>query len=177
MFWLALAALLLTGIVAAAFVRGRRIPRDHVAAVRAAYLAPPADLWALISHPEQAASWRSDVKAAELLPNVDGRLRWKETSRHGVIAYEMVAQQPMVSQITRITDESLPYGGQWEYQLTPVGTGTILSITERGFVNPIFFRLLSRTMFSLSSTMEAYHRSLAARLGEPSNITLIAADR
>jgi Activator of Hsp90 ATPase homolog 1-like protein len=176
MTWFTLALLLLVALVLVALVAGRRIPREHVAAVSAMYQAPPAEVWAMISQPAQAAAWRTDLKAVDMLPAIDGRFRWKETSRHGVVAYEMVSQQPMVSQVTRITDDTLPYGGQWEYHLAPNGNGTVLSITERGFVNPVIFRLLSRTVFSLTGTMEAYHRSLAAHLGEPAHITSIATD-
>jgi uncharacterized protein YndB with AHSA1/START domain len=177
MSWFILAPLLLAGLAAAAVFVGRQIPRDHVAAVSATYQATPTEVWALISQPEQAAAWRAELKRVELLPPIDGRLQWKETSRHGVVSYEMLRQQPMVSQVSRITDDTLPYGGQWEYHLAPQGSGTVLSITERGFVKPALFRLLSRTVFSLTGTMEAYHRSLAARLGEPSHITSIITGR
>lgn len=177
MTWFTLVLLLLVGVVGVVVVSARRIPREHVAAVSAAYQASPAEVWALISQPAQAAAWCSDLTSVEMTPVIDGRMQWKETSRHGVISYEMVSQQPTVSQITRITDVTLPYGGHWEYHLVPSGNGTVLSITERGFVNPLIFRLLSRTVFSLTGTMQAYHRSLAARLGEASQITSITTGR
>jgi uncharacterized protein YndB with AHSA1/START domain len=165
-FMLALTAVL-------ALIVGSRMPRDHVSAVRGIYNAPLADVWALVSDPTQSATWRGDVKRVDVLPTTDGRLAWKETTGHGVTAYEMAAQQPMVSQITRITDETLPYGGQWEFLLTPRATGTELLITERGFVKPALMRLLARTVFSPTKTMVAYHQSLANRLRERAQITIV----
>ncbi len=156
-----------------AVVAGSRIPRDHVAEVRAIYDAAPAAVWALISDPTESAAWRSDVKRVDLLATADGRLAWKEMTAHGVTTYEMVSQEPMVSQVTRITDESLPYGGQWEFLLTPAGTGTELLITERGFVKPAIMRLLARTVFSPTKSMIAYHQSLANRLSERAQITMV----
>lgn len=168
--WVILAVIVVALLVTTALAIGSRMSRDHVATVRARYAASPARVWEKISDPAQAASWRSDLKRVEMLPPHDGRIAWRETSGNGEITYEMVAQKPMESQVSRIIDETLPYGGQWEYRLTPDGSGTELTITERGFVKPALFRFLSRTVFSLTSTMEAYHRSLAGTLNEPSRI-------
>lgn len=162
--------------VAAWFVGGR-MPRDHVASVRGTYAASPASIWDVISNPAQSASWRNDVKRIDMLSTNDGRLAWKEMSSRGTTSYEMVSQEAMVSQVSRITDERLPYGGQWEFQLTPRGTGTELLITERGFVKPAIMRLVARTVFSSTSTMEAYHRSLALHLKERPQITVVETGR
>ncbi len=157
-----------------AVIAGSRMPRDHTAAVRGIYAAAPAAVWTLISDPAQSASWRGDVKRVDMLPADNGRLAWKEMTDRGVTAYEMVSQVAMVSQVSRITDEKLPYGGEWEFLLTPRGAGTELLITERGFVKPALMRLMARTVFSPTKSMEAYHRSLALRLRERSQITTVA---
>ena len=165
-FTLAIAAVLV-------MIAGNRLPRDHTAAVRGIYAAAPDAVWRLISNPAQSASWRHDVKRVDMLPTENGRLVWKEVTGRGVTTYEMVSQVPMVSQVSRITDEKLPYGGQWEFLLTPHGTGTDLLITERGFVKPAIMRLLARTVFSPTKSMEAYHKSLALHLGEQPQIVTI----
>ncbi len=173
MTFLAFFAFMLTVTGVLAVIAGSRMPRDHVAAVRGIYKAAPAAVWALISDPAQSASWRGDVKRVDVLPTGNGRLAWKEMTDRGVTTYEMVSQEPMISQISRITDEKLPYGGQWEFRLTPVAGGTELLITERGFVKPAITRLLARTVFSPTKSMVAYHQSLANRLRERAQITTI----
>ncbi len=165
---------MLTVTAILAVIVGKRMPRDHVAAVYGIYNAAPEAVWALISDPTQSATWRGDVKRVDKLPRTDGRLAWKEMTDRGVTTYEMVAQEPMVSQITRITDEKLPYGGQWEFRLTRRGAGTELLITERGFVKPAIMRLLARTVFSQTKSLVAYHQSLANRLRERAQITTVA---
>jgi uncharacterized protein YndB with AHSA1/START domain len=177
MTFLAFFAFMLGVTAILAVIAGGRMPRDHIAAVRGTYAAAPAQVWALISDPAQAASWRTDVKRVDMLPTNDGRVAWKEMTGNGVITYAMVAQEPMVSQISRITDERLPFGGQWEFLLTPRGSGTELLITERGFVKPALMRLLARTVFSPTKSMETYHRSLALRLQERPQITTVMAVR
>jgi hypothetical protein len=72
--------------------------------------------------------------------------------------------------VTRISDDTLPFGGRWVYELAADDaagtTGTRLTIREEGFVKNPIFRALSRTVYSLSSTLEKYHRDLGARFGE-----------
>jgi hypothetical protein len=169
--WLALAVLVVGLSVATAWFIGTRMSPDHIARVAARYSASPDALWAKISDPSNAASWRKELTKVDVLASGNGKFAWRETAGRDVITYEMESQSAPKSQVTRITDESLPFGGQWEYELTPDGNGTVLKITERGFVRPALFRVLSRTVFSLTSTMETYHRSLAAALNEPSRIT------
>jgi hypothetical protein len=112
-------------------------PRDHLATVRAHYPRP------------------IDVVYGKVLE------RALQPADPPVAIIERSAPTRLV---TRITDDSLPYGGQWEFTLTPDGDGTILTITERGFVTPAFFRLMARYVFGFTRTMVQYHRTLAAAL-------------
>jgi uncharacterized protein YndB with AHSA1/START domain len=150
-----------------------RIPMDHRATVRAHFAAPPDRVWAIIHDPLAAATWRADIKTVERRPDIDGRLAWRETGKHGAIDYVMDDAQAPTRQTTRITNTDLPYGGKWEYTLTAAGGGTDLSITERGFVKPALFRLLSRFVFGYTATLEAYLRALGTHLGESTTPTIV----
>jgi hypothetical protein len=153
-------------LVAMMFLGGSRLPRDHVAAVRATYAAPPETVWALIADPDAAPAWRKDLKSVERRPNVAGRESWAEVTSSGTVIYELAESVAPTRRVTRIADESLPFGGQWEYDLSPAGSGTILTITERGFVKPAPFRFLARYVFGYTATMRDYLVALGARLGE-----------
>ena len=175
--WILIAVLTLVSMVAVAALVGSRLPRDHVASVRATYEAPRDAIWALIGNPATYASWRTDAKSMELLPSVDGRAAWRENTSDGAIGYIMAESTPGRSMITRITTTGLPYGGQWEFSLEPAGAGAALTITERGFVNPALFRFMARFLFGHTSSMERYHRALGAKLGTPVTPEVIAAPR
>ncbi len=175
--WLLSFVIVLGIAFAIMFILGSRFPRDHVATVRARYQAAPAAIWALISNPSLAASWRSDVKSVDTLPPVGGLPAWREHSRQGITTYVMAEQHAMTSQVSRITDDALPYGGQWEFTLVPSGSGSELTITERGVVKPPLFRFLARTVFGFTSSLEEYHRSLAGKLNEQVTIEIVAAGR
>jgi hypothetical protein len=78
--------------------------------------------------------------------------------------------EPNKRLVTRIADPSLPFGGQWTYEILPAGDSTTLRITEDGEVyNPVF-RFASRFIFGHSATIEDYLRDVARRFGEDSAV-------
>jgi hypothetical protein len=119
---------------------GWLLPRDHVAARSATFRTRPAAIFAQIASLEIGA--RDDVPIA------------------------IVEQRPPDRLVTRIADPDLPFGGTWTFELTPEGSGTRLTITERGYVSNPIFRVISRFVLGHEATMASYLRELAARLGE-----------
>jgi len=101
----------------------------------------------------------------------------REESGSGKVSYVMAEWDPPRRMTTRITSDDLPYGGQWEFTLAPAGSGTLLTITERGFVKPALFRFMARTFFGFTSTLEGYHRALGAKLGETATPEVVASGR
>ena len=175
--WIVIAVAVLVALIAVAAFVGSRLPRDHVATVRAKYKAAPEAVWALIAEPLKAADWRRDLKTVEALPSVDGKPAWREESASGKVSYVIAEADPPRRLTTRITDTSLPFGGQWEFSLAPSGGGTELSITERGFVKPALFRLMARFVFGFTSTLERYHQALGVKLGESVTPEVVASGR
>jgi hypothetical protein len=146
------------GVVALALlaaVVGALLPRDHVAARRATFARPPAEVWQAVV--ELAAA--SDVPVA------------------------IEVDDPPRLRITRISDDTLPFGGRWIYQLEPVGDGTRLTITEDGWVGNPIFRLV--TAIAPNATKTKFLRALADKLGvavevepaEPASRSLLVSDR
>ena len=64
-----------------------------------------------------------------------------------------------------ITDPSLPFGGSWEYALTPAGTGSRLVVTEYGEVSNPIFRFVSHFFMSNTATLDAFLAALGRQLG------------
>lgn len=173
---LAIVALLALLVAGAAFA-GSRIPRDHVAIARAYYRAPASAIWALIANPTTYPSWRGDVTDVTITSaggTAGAPLTWRERGAQGTMNYLMAEQDAGTRMVTRITDENLPFGGQWEFTLEQKGERALLTITERGFVKPALFRFMARYLFSHTKTMEDYHRALAAKFGEPAAIEIVA---
>lgn len=166
-------AALLGLLVAAVVISGLVSPADHVASRELTLEAPVESVWTLVSGVERYADWRRDIESVRLEGNDDelvGR-RFVELGDEGPVLFEIVEAVPPRHLVTRIADESLPFGGGWTLELRPTpGGGTVLRITEAGFVRSFLFRALG-PLFSKTATMERWMTDLAAELGEEPQIT------
>lgn len=149
-------------LACAVVVAGYLLPEDHVASRDAVVRAPADKVYAVIGDAARYAEWRPDVKAVEVLSTVP--LRWKERGSTGEITFELREQHPPDRLVAAIADPSLPFGGTWTYELTPVAGGTRVVITERGEIRNPVFRFMSRFVFSQTATMEKYLAALAERV-------------
>lgn len=167
--WIGLVAGVLVLAVAAMAVIGALLPRDHAASRTATFKRPAAEIFALISDLQLGPQWRTGLKAVELQSALaTGTVRYVETSSMGVVAMELLERVPDRRMVTRIADDSLPYGGGWTFELEPVndGGGTRLTITERGEVKNVIFRFMSRFVFGHTATLDQYLRDVGRRFGE-----------
>jgi Polyketide cyclase / dehydrase and lipid transport len=166
--WVALAASLVVLAVAAVALVGSFLPRHHVASRSARFHRPLQAVWDIIADPLAGASWRSDVRSVERLPDRDGRFVWREKSLSGdALTLELVVDEPRHRRVVRIADPSLPFGGTWTYELVEEGEAVRVTITEHGEVGNPVFRFLARFVFGHGGTMETFLKMLGARLGEP----------
>ncbi len=150
-------------IVAAIALVGALLPRDHVATRRVKLGKPAEEVFALISGPQD---WRTDVAKWERIDEA----HFLETAKNGgKMRMRVIESNPPLRRVTRIDDDSLPFGGTWTWQLTPIpgGGGCEARVTENGFVGNVIFRALARFVFGHHATMETYLKNLGAKLGEP----------
>ena len=145
---------------------GYSLPVKHRAQNEAPLNAPPDSVFSLVTNVDAFPSWRAGVKSVERLPPKDGKQRFREVSKNGRISYSIETLEPPRRVVTRIDDKSLPFGGSWTYEITPVGsTQSTLRITEDGEIyNPIF-RFVSRFILGYDGTIKDYLASAKRRLG------------
>ena len=155
----------LAAFVAAVAALGLLLPRDHVESRSATLAADPHTVFAAIADVGGYAAWRRSLAAVEILPAAEGRPRWAEVSGGDRITMEQVERQPPHRLVTRIADPDLPFGGTWTFELAPAGTGTRLTITERGEIRNPIFRAAARFVFGYAATMETFIGELGAHLG------------
>jgi hypothetical protein len=150
------------------------LPRAHEATRSARFRkSSPRELYAIVRDFAAQPSWRTGLKSVELLPAVDGQVRYCEQSRHGAINYVVLEDVPGEKLVVKIADENLPFGGTWTFafsELPPeaggANSGARLRITERGEVKNVIFRALARFVFGYTSTMDTLLRDLGKRVGE-----------
>jgi len=158
----------LIGLVALVAVVGLFLPREHRAS-RSLTLAKttPEQVWAVITDHARDPEWRSDVKATMRLADQDGHAVWRDEFRNGeAMSYATVEAHAPARMARRIVDSDGPFGGTWTYEIKAEGSGCRLTITEDGWVSNPVFRTVGRFVIGHHATLEAYLRSVAARLGE-----------
>jgi len=137
------------------------LPVAHTATRSVDISAPAERVWATMTDVAAFPQWRPDVKSVDQLPDQT----WREHGKHGVITYRVTAADPPSRLVVRIADQNLPFGGEWEYHITP---GRV-TITEHGEIYNLFFRFMARFVFGYTRTIEAYLWALKRRVESPAS--------
>lgn len=162
----------LIGLILLMTLIGVFLPQDHVATRSLTLPQPPEAVWQVVTDFAQQPKWFSEVTSSERLPDQNGRARWREVYGGDMEAtVEVIEAKPPQRIVRKIVNDDLPFGGQWEYDIKPVDTGSQITVTERGTVNNPFFRFMSRFVFGYTATIEKYLQSLAAKFGAPAQIS------
>lgn len=160
--WLAVT---LAGLALLVGATGMLLPQEHVASIEINLDQAPDRVFATIADVARSPEWRPDLQRVEILSPAGEPLRWRETTDLGTITMAVEELQPPNRFVARIDDPDQPFGGRWIYTLAPSGSGTRLTITERGEVYNPLFRFMARFVFGHYRTLESYARNLAQHLG------------
>ena len=162
--WVLVALAVVVALVVVIVAIGYALPVKHVASRQARLAQSPDKVFAVITKVEDFPAWRPSVKRVEVLPQNNGRPRFREIGSDGSILFETDSVVAGKRLVNRIADPSLPFGGRWTYDLAPDGSGTRLTITEDGEVyNPIF-RFVSRFIMGHTRTIDQFLTDLQKRL-------------
>lgn len=167
---LLIVAAILVSLLLVVVVAGLLLPRAHRVTSRLALPAPPDSVWAVVRDVGQLPSWWPDVKAVERLEQAEGKERWRETMSGDMrLVLRLEDVVPVTSMRSVIEDTGEPFGGEWLYTIAPSGTGSVIEITEDGWVSNPVFRVVSR-LIGHHRTMDSYLSALARRFGAPAAI-------
>lgn len=158
-------------LIAVVWAIGAALPKDHVASRKLRLKQPPEAVWSAITDVDAFTAWRKDVKSIKKLPDENGKPGWVETMDMGEVPLRVEEFTPPRKLMTRIADPNLPFGGTWTFEIEPAEGGASLRITEAGEVKPALFRFMSRFLFGQATTIETYLKNLAAKFGEPAQIS------
>ena len=127
--WTIVALVAVVGVVA---LFGFFLPMSHEASRSADVNKPPEAAFALLSDINNYRSWwdGADVKS------------------------EVVESVPPTRIVTKVVGET-QFGGTWTIEITPIPTGSRVTITERGEIYNVVFRALAKFVFGYTSTMDS----------------------
>ena len=140
---------------------GFATPKNHEASASKTYRLPPNELFAIVTDFKGYEGWRTGLKSIDVS---DDKKRVVETGGYGVIPYVIRESVPGQRLVTEIDDSDLQFGGTWTFEFTAEGSGTRLTVTERGFVKNVVFRFVSRFM-AQDATIKQFLADLAKRAG------------
>jgi len=153
------------GLIIVIALIGLLLPRNHRATSRLSLPQPPDTVWATVRDFGQLAAWWPDVKEVERLEDADGRERWRESLTGDMtLVLRIVEESPPTRLRSVIEDTGEPFGGEWVYQVAADGGGSIVEITEDGWVSNPIFRVVSRLM-GHHRTMDSYLMALGRKFG------------
>lgn len=132
---------------------GYLLPVKHKSSVQVLIDAAPEKVWQRLINFKDYPEWRMDLKNVEVKSNTE----WVETnSNNDKLPLKILTNKPLQTLITQFNATDLPYGGSWEFNLTPEGDNTMVSITENGEVyNPIF-RFVSKFIMGHATSQKKY---------------------
>jgi len=156
--WLSRGLLLVLVAVACLAAYGATRPREHEISRTIELDRSPAEVFAILEDARAFPCWRSEVATVEIV--AESPRRFVEHTDDGEITFvveERVADRRLV---VRIADDDLPWGGAWTYELVPTGSGTALTITERGFVDNVILRGLVAVFTDPATSMTRVQNDL-----------------
>jgi len=155
--------LLLAGGV---WLYGRSLPREHVASSTVTLVASSDTVWTLLRNFQSHPEWWSNVKS---VTKMTGRRResWEEDmGPAGIIQIEVTSEVTGRQLVTTILNETQQdWGGVWTYDVVTTGAGTEVTITEEGWVQSPFFRVISK-FTGKHRTIDSVLRALSDNFGE-----------
>jgi uncharacterized protein YndB with AHSA1/START domain len=161
-FWMAGSFL---ALILLAVLLGLVLPREHQVDRRLHLKAPPEKVWTLVAEHAQDPTWRSQLKSTTRVSDRKGHPVWEDAFANGEkIAYETTERVEGRKLVRTIVDQKL-FGGTWTYEVQPESAGTMLSLSEHGWVS-IPFRAVARFVFGHASTLELYLKDVARHFGE-----------
>ncbi|MBI3188117.1 MAG: SRPBCC family protein [Gammaproteobacteria bacterium] len=140
---------------------GYSLPVEHEITMRRHYAKPVAEVWQIIVDYKNYSQWRQNVYEVNEIP-AEGKFdAWKEVDANGhSIAFEIVSLETNRIMIIEIKDATLPYDGQWTFELIPDATGTIVKITEHGKIDNLILRVIAHFVSGYTKNMDAWFNSL-----------------
>lgn len=165
--FLLLIALSIGVIVGIGYAWGASLPREHVAASRIVLAAPVDQVWPVVRNPAALVGTWSDLTDAERVNDPSGRETWVQTVDGFTMRLQITEASPPRRMVTTVVaDAQAPFGGSWTYELVPAqGGGTVVTITEHGWIRSPLYRVMGR-MFGLHGSIDGYLKALGTHLSE-----------
>jgi hypothetical protein len=157
----------LIAVIILVLLVGLALPRTHRASSRITLAQPPDAVWQVVRDLGSLQGVWPALKSAKRLPDAGGREVWEENAS-GMMAMRLIIDESvepkrMVTRMDVAPDAA--FGGTWTYELAPSGEGTVLTVTEDGYVSNPLFRVVMHLM-GVHHSVDGYLRAVGTKFGE-----------
>lgn len=130
-------------------------PENHSASVTRRVAAPAGVVWKAVTDYSAMPGWWSAVARVTFETDASGkRITVNEDSHGRKIGFYTVEEVPEKKLVRRIVDGG-PFGGTWTYEFSNDNGGTVITITEDGWIKPPLFRAFA-SMRGHTATMTEF---------------------
>lgn len=165
--WLLVIAGVLIGLGLIVVLIGSRLPREHQASSRITVAQPIERVWAAIRDFGAMPSYWPGMKTVERLADRGGQEVWKQRMKNGDLTIQVTESVQPERLVTTIdAPPGSPFGGRWIYRLEAIGATTRITVTEDGWIDNKFFRVVSKVT-GYHGTLDSFLTALSAKLGSP----------
>ncbi len=173
--WILIGVAAVVALAAATYGAGALLPPTHVAVMEGVVAKTPAEIAAIVRNVRAYPTWRRGVVVEDIVLGPD-TITYVEIADEDRIAYRLTEPLKDRQFVAAITNDDLPFGGQWTITLAPEGVGARVRIREDGEVRDPVYRFFLYFVFGATSSMEAYLSALGARDIAPPPITAPSAN-
>jgi len=167
MYWILFVMGLIAAIAIALVVGGLVTPRAHVVSRTTLLPAAPDDVWHAIHEVARYAEWRHDLEDVDVVDPGPPQLQWREMSTRRALTFGVTRDEPPHRFAARILDEDLPFTGEWTWHVRADGTGTRVTITERGEIGNPVARFIGAHFIGHAKSLDRYLLELARHHASP----------
>ncbi len=164
--WTLILAAVVVVVLGAVVAIGWKLPSEHRVTREAGFTHGVDELWAVVADFPRLPDWMPGVRAVHRLDAVEGKDRWLYETTEGELTIEVVTRAAPTLLAIRTVKSKLAFGGTWTQRISPGATGSLVTITEYGWISNPFFRFMSRYVFGISTTLDVALVALGRHLGD-----------
>ncbi|MFA6045700.1 MAG: SRPBCC family protein [Phycisphaerales bacterium] len=162
---------LLAIVFVVATLLGTRLSPNHTVQATLHVAKPVAEVFALVDNLEAQPTWDKGVTRIEPLPDDAGRPRRRMVMGRNSFVLTDTTRQPPTQLVRTISDDHKFFGGSWTFDFTPEGSGTKVTLTEHGVIDPPIPRLMMKHFVDPAMYLKRQLAAMARALGEEPRIS------
>ena len=159
-------AALIVAVLGGVTAIGWTLPAEHRITREAELPHGPDTVWAAISDLSALPAWMPGIRRVHRLDAIEGRERWVYETAEGDMTIEVVTRSAPTELTIRSVSSDLAFGGTWTHRISPARAGSLLSITEHGWISNPYFRFMYRYVFAHATTPDEAVAALKRHLGQ-----------